>query len=92
MMRLIHPLITMAMIFAPQCSARISTSTFTETKGVSAPLLADDFGMAAGGLVKFDVDMDSTEPPSRCDGVMYHVSDCLRFWELFVVVFFFTLM
>lgn len=73
MMRVVHVfLVTVSVIFSPPCSARISTTTVTKTKGVSALLLADDFGMAAGGLVKFDVDTSAVKGlvggmASRCE-------------------------
>lgn len=72
-MRVVHIfLVMLSAIFSPPCSARISTTTVTKTHGVSALLLADDFGMAAGGLVKFDVVTIATDglvgdTASRCE-------------------------
>lgn len=40
------------------CSALISTSNIEEY-GITARLLAEKFGVAAGGLIKFDVSLEN---------------------------------
>lgn len=47
--------------FSPRFSlARIETMSVDET-GVAAILVGDSFGMAAGGIVNFDVELDAEE-------------------------------
>lgn len=65
MVRFPTPIGAMAtVLFLPHCLALIETTTVAEA-GVSATLIADPFGAAAGGYMQFDVEPTSIAP-ERC--------------------------
>lgn len=52
-----HGVLVTIAVLLPPCLARVATFSVVE-RGVSAVLIADEFGMAAGGYINFDVAID----------------------------------